>query len=277
VDKLVDSLGIHDDFYSNSSQGGGYYLQQVRGFLFLTAAAIYADIFKAKHVVLSECGVTKYLPSFSPADELTKTTSPFMIKLATRLYEKMGIKFTLEEPFEDKTKAEIISTVKDSNLFEITHSCRTSNYMPKDKHDCGYCMNCLIKVIGLSYITGKKQNQFLLDPITNPDNYVSHALNGPRKLDYKKYEPLKQLINFCTGVLSGKNGLHWSAQRSIDKYGKADLYKRFSEDVVYGLSYMKIKGLVKNEGILELIKKYESEKWFNKDRIEIRRIDLLTG
>lgn len=277
VYKLVDSLGIYDDFYSNSSQGGGYYLQQARGFLFLTAAVIYADIFKAKHVVLSECGVTKYLPSFSPADELTKTTSPFMIKLATRLYEKMGIKFILDEPFKDKTKAEIISTVKNPSLLKLTHSCRTSNYMPENQHDCGHCMNCLIKVIGLSYTSGKKQNQFLLDPITNPDAYVAQALNGPRKFDYKKYEPFKQLVNFCTGVLSGKDGLHWSAQRSIDKYGKADLYKRFSEDIVYGLSYMKDRDMVKNENALDLIKKYESEKWFNKDRIARRRVELLTG
>jgi len=277
VSNMIDALGVQNDFYSNSTQNGGDYLQQARGFLFLTAAVVYADIFKANDVVLSECGVTKYLPSFSPADELTKTTSPLMIKLANRLYEKMGINFELVEPFKDNTKAEIISKIQDSTLINMTHSCRTSNYMPKDKHDCGHCMNCLIKVIGLSYIIGEKQNQFLLDPITNPDNYIAQSPGGTRKFDYKKYEPFYQLVNFCTGVLSGKDGLHWSAKRSIDRYGKAKLYKRFSEDVIYGLSYMKKRGMVKNEKALGLINQYESESWFNKDRIERRRIELLTG
>jgi 7-cyano-7-deazaguanine synthase in queuosine biosynthesis len=274
---IIKSLGIEDDFYSNSTQGGGYYLQQTRGFLFLTAAAVYADIFKAKNVVLSECGVTKYLPSFSPSDETTKTTSPMMIKLAKLLFENKGINFKLHEPFEDSTKAEIISRVKDSKLLEMTHSCRKSN-MRSDKHDCGYCLNCLIKVIGLSYITGHKQKQFLMDPITNPTDFSTYNLNKSKlwKFNYEKYESIKQLINFSTGILSGGEGLHLATKKSVDRYGKPDLFRRFSEDVIYGLSYMKSRDMVKNQEILDQINRYESEKWFDKDRVMRRRVELLT-
>ena len=278
VNNQINALGIQDDFYSNFAKGGGRYLQQTRGFLFLTTAAVYADIFNAKNVVLSECGVTKYLPSFSPSDEVTKTTSPLMLKLADRLYKKMGINFDLKEPFDDSTKAEIISKIKDQSLIKMTHSCRKSN-MRTDKHDCGHCLNCLIKLLGLTYVTGEKQNQFLLDPITNPTGFSTYNLNKnrPWRLNYERYEPIKQLVNFCTGVLSGGESLHWATKRSIDWYNKRDLYKRFSEDIVYGLSYMKQKGMVRNKEILNLINRYESEKWFDKDRISKRRIELLTG
>jgi len=274
VKTLTKELDMEKDLLEATSFSGGAFLQQTRGFLFLTAAAIYAHHLKAKKIIVAECGVTKYQPNITIADEITKTTHPFMIKLAAALYRKMGIDVKIIMPFDDLTKAEIFATCKDeNNILRMTHSCRNQRISHGNKHECGYCFGCLIKNISMTYISGQKQDQFFLDPLTNKRTYSPVILGRNWKLNFEKMESVTTLIGFTSAILRGN--LHQTAIDTINEYEKMNLFRRFSEDMIYGLAYMKQKNILQNEDVLEKINAIEKESWFEARKIDEKRLELL--
>jgi len=273
VRALQHTFGLGDNLIIFQSQKGGKFLQQTRGFLFLTAAAIVADIFKAKKIIVAECGVTKYQPSISPSDEITKTTHPFMVKLSREIFEKFGIDVKIDFPFEGFTKAEIIAGHSSPLSLKNSHSCRSSNFSNEDKSECGYCFGCLLKHISLSYITGEKQNQFLIDPLTNKNNFKTKNLGHTIKLNTMRYESIFSLIGFSSSVLA--DCLSTSTKNYIAQYKTGDLFKRHAEDMIYGLIYMKNKGWIKNEKIIAILDKIEKANWYEADRIDSRKKEIL--
>lgn len=273
VDRIANDLNITKDLIVFQTQNGGYFLQQTRGFLFLTAAAVTADIYNAKKIIVAECGVTKYQPSISYSDEITKTTHPFMIELAKMVYKDYGIDVEIEFPFDDNTKTEIIASSSNINLLKSTHSCRYSLFSSYEQKECGYCFACIMKNISLSYIERKKQNQFRLDPITKPINYVGTNLGNKRYLNHKNYESILSIIGFSKSVLA--DNVKEPTLYYIEQYNKLDLFRRTSEDMIYGLMYMKKKGWIENEVILNQLNKIEKENWFKSERINERRNEIL--
>ena len=276
VRQLQRDMGLGDDLIIFQTQPGGKFLQQTRGFSFLTAAYVVADIFKAENIIISECGVTKYQPSINIADEITKTTHPLMITLATALFENLNLKKKVHFPFDLNTKAEIIATVKNPNSLINSRSCRYSNISNELKPECGHCFGCLLKHISLVFVTGKKQNQFLLDPITNKSDAVESNLGKEWRLTTKRYEPVMSLISFCETILADISCLPETTQQQLNQHGTQDLFKRHAEDMVYGLMYMKQEGLVKNEFVLKRLIKIETAVWFDAKQISIRRKRILS-
>jgi 7-cyano-7-deazaguanine synthase in queuosine biosynthesis len=270
---LQHKLGLGDDLIIFQSQKGGQFLQQTRGFLFLSAAAVTADIYGAKEIIVAECGVTKYQPSTTISDEITKTTHKFMIELSERIFSDFNINVKIKFPFDMNTKAEIIAECTDKKLLTDSRSCRISRISNKEKPECGYCFACLLKNISLSYVIGKKQEQFLIDPITNPSSFTTPNLGQTWSLTNKRYESVFSLINFSKSMIAGS--LPEPIQEYIRDYGTTQLFKNHAEDMIYGLMFMKSKGWVKNENILKLLKKIEKESWFDKKRIFERRKELL--
>jgi 7-cyano-7-deazaguanine synthase in queuosine biosynthesis len=278
VNKIIQELGAEDELLKATSLSGGTkFLQQTRGFLYITAAAIYANHLNIDKIVISECGVTKYQPGITIADEITKTTHPLMLKLASALFKKKGINVTISMPFDDLTKAEMVALSQDHiDLMSQTYSCRGGiRTAPRDKAECGYCMGCLIKNIALAYVTGQKQEQFLLDPLTHKNqDYVE--IGGKKiRLDYNKMESVIALIDFTSSILRSDGSLHQTTIDTISDYQKEDLFGRFSEDIIYGLFYLKSKNILKNDEILAKLDKIEHESWFDADRINERREELL--
>jgi 7-cyano-7-deazaguanine synthase in queuosine biosynthesis len=278
VNELVESWEMSPNLLKSTSFSGGEFLQQTRGFLYLTAAAIYANHFKAADIVVSECGVTKYQPTLSVADEITKTTNPLMLALATALFKKKGITVAIKSPFDDFTKAEMISFGKENEgHFKSTYSCRGYRTPQEGVRECGYCMGCLIKNICLTYVTGKKQVQFALDPLTNSNSFSAECGNPDRHsmLNYNKIESALILIDFTTKFLRNDGTINQTTNIAIKDYGKSDLFRRFSEDIIYGLSFMKKNNMLQNETVLERLATIENEPWFKYERINGRREELL--
>jgi 7-cyano-7-deazaguanine synthase in queuosine biosynthesis len=278
VNGLVKELGAEEDLLKATSLSGGTkFLQQTRGFLYLTAAAIYANHLKSERIVISECGVTKYQPSITIADEITKTTHPYMLKLALALFKKKGINIALSMPFDDLTKAEMVSLCRDRvALLKETYSCRGGiRTAPRNKAECGYCMGCLIKNIALTYVTGQKQEQFLLDPLTRKYSDFEEIAGKHIRLDYGKMESMMALIDFTSSILRSDGSLHQTTLDTIEAYHKADLFRRFSEDIIYGLFYMKRNNMLQNEEVLAKLEIIEHESWFDANRINERREELL--
>lgn len=275
VRKLKTELDLGDDLIIFQTQPGGKFLQQTRGFSFLSAAIVIADLYKAKHIIISECGVTKYQPSINVADEITKTTHPLMITLAHELFSKLSIEKEIIFPFDKKTKAEIIATVKNPVALKNSRSCRKSNISDKTKPECGHCFGCLLKHISLAYVTGEPQNQFLLDPITKKNNETALNMGHTWKFNTERYESIMSLISFCEAVIADKTCLPQTTQQLLMQQGTDSLFTRHAEDMIFGLMYMKQKGWVKNEKVLAALERIEKEQWFKKERIKTRREEII--
>ena len=278
VNKLAKELNFEKDLLKATSfSGGSDFLQQTRGFMYLTAAAIYANHLGSDRVIISECGVTKYQPNISIADEITKTTHPYMLKLAAALFKKKGINVAISMPFDDLTKAEMVSLYSDQiDLLKTTYSCRGGFRIASDnKVECGYCMSCLIKNIALTYVTGQKQEQFVLDPLTHKCSYFVENSGKHTGLNYSKLETVMRLIDFTSSVLRSDGSIHQATLDSIEDYNKLDLFRRYSEDTIYGLSFMKLNNMLQNEEVLAKLSSIENEPWFNAKRISGRREELL--
>jgi len=277
VHEIVQSLNVEKDLLKATSySGGSNFLQQTRGFLYLTAAAIYANHLGSERIIISECGVTKYQPAISIADEITKTTHPYMLKLATELFKKKGINVSIKMPFDDYTKAEMVSLYRNhADLLKNTYSCRGLRITSDNKRECGYCMGCLIKNIALTYVTGQKQNQFLLDPLTNKCSFFVESSGKHIGFNYSKMESVLRLIDFTSSILRPDGSIHQTTIDMIEDYNKGDLFRRYSEDIIYGLFYMKRNDMIQNEKVLEKLSSIEKESWFKSERIDDRRKELL--
>jgi hypothetical protein len=69
--------------------------------------------------------------------------------------------------------------------------------------------------------------------------------------------------------------MHQATIDTIEDYNKLDLFRRYSEDTIYGLSFMKLNNMLQNEEVLAKLSSIESEPWFNVKRINEKREELL--
>ena len=276
VEKQLRELGRLDDLIVVNTNTGGDYLQQTRGFLFITIAAVFADLLNARKIVVSECGVTKYRPSESIADEITKTTHPHMINVAKNIYQEFGIDLEIYFPFDDSTKTEIMAKCGDQiDLLKRTVSCRIGTRKDiMNKKECGHCMACVMKHISLSYYTGEKQDIFFLDPLThNIGDSETDARITQWKLNNQRTESLFSTIKFCSEILS--DNLRRDTKKMLEDYNRYNLFYRYAEDMIYGLCFMKDKGHITNTMVLDALTRIESESWFDHARITERRAELI--
>lgn len=83
----------------------------------------------------------------------TKTTHPYTISLYNDLLRGLGVNVSVVNPYQFKTKGEMLEESKDleflKNISNETMSCSHSTAArwegkPSNKH-CGYCLPCLIR------------------------------------------------------------------------------------------------------------------------------------
>lgn len=202
-------------------QKGGY--SQLRGFLYILSAGVWLDILELDTIVLSECGPTMYQPRFGPYDNVTMTTHPVVVDLAKRVLETiLEKKIKIILPFENMTKAEVISYIPNELIISNTHSCISQRF---GTHD-GTCYGCVIRRLG-SLASNRKDVHYDRDPIldagANNDNLLSLLLFSQDILLNYRSMPLYQVEN-------------------IMSYHKFDLFKRFALDNFAAVHSLKSRG-----------------------------------
>jgi len=136
---------------------GGY--SQLRGFLYILSAGAYMEVLKADNLIVSECGPTMYQPKFGLFDSITMTTHPEVVETAHRVLKTvLNREINLYLPFENLTKAEVISEIVNSDEIPSTHSCVSQRF---GDHD-GTCYGCIIRRLVLSCII-KRNYIYLLN------------------------------------------------------------------------------------------------------------------
>lgn len=192
-----------------SIEAKGY--AQLRGFLYLLAAAAVAQKLDSKRIIVTECGPTMYQPKFSPFDSITMTTHPFVVRTAAQVASLLlRRELKVITPFENLTKAEVIAISPEKEGLKYTHSCITQRF---GTHD-GTCYGCVIRRLA-TIATGVEDVRYNKNPISDPDARAGN---------------LYSLLTFCYEVLTGFDEMEEYETGIINTYGKQDLFRRFALD-----------------------------------------------
>ena len=97
----------------------------------------------------------------------TRTTHPYYIGLLQELITNIGIKIKLFNPYQFKTKGEMISECSDQEFLkdniEHTMSCshpHQTRYEKKDPAHCGTCLPCVIRRAAIEKAYGKDTSNY---------------------------------------------------------------------------------------------------------------------
>jgi len=213
VEKIKPLIAIEiKTLYAPAMSSLGY--SQLRGFLYILSAGVYVNLCKADKILVTECGPTMYQPLFSPYDSITYTTHPYVLKAAKDVLDLLlDIKPKIIIPFEDLTKAEVISNsgIRD---FSVTHSCISQRF---GDHD-GTCFGCVIKKLACM-VSGVK------DVAYNKDVFEENA----------NQDNLLNALAFSADLLNGYDNMPAFETEKIEEFQKHDLFKRFALDNLAGL------------------------------------------
>lgn len=197
--------------YAPPMESEGY--SQFRGFLYVLAGGVYANLTGANKILVTECGPTMYQPLFSPYDSITYTTHPYVMKVAKDVLEIFIRKIDIITPFEDLTKAEVManSEIKD---FSATHSCITQR---RGDH-CGVCFGCVIKKLAepVAGVIGVKYNKDIFNTEVDRDNIIN-------------------ILEFSEKLILDKDKIPGFQREKIDEFDKWDLFIRYALDNLAGL------------------------------------------
>ena len=81
----------------------------------------------------------------------TRTTHPHFLTSVKDIFQKLGIKVNIINPFQFLTKGEMIESCRDQQLLQsiIANTVSCSHWKRKSKQ-CGYCVPCIIRRAGVA-------------------------------------------------------------------------------------------------------------------------------
>lgn len=137
--------------------GQGELTMRARSFLFFAASAVVASAWKSARVLVPENGFISLNVPLDPwrlGALTTRTTHPFVIARFNDLLAKLGLPMRLENPFQGKTKGEMLAQCADLSLLwdglDLTVSCSKPKFVRRYRAEfgtshCGTCWPCLIR------------------------------------------------------------------------------------------------------------------------------------
>lgn len=264
IEKLIDKPLIHSlNLNKNLPKRAQGELQQTRGFMYLCTAATYAEIHQTNKIIVGECGPVMYQPKLLPSDIVTRTTNPAMLKGAERIFSKVfDTKFKIFTPFENNTKAEIISLLPEQVKKNHMHYFASCLKMAWGNKMCGICYSCLLRKLS-GIVACATDNNFKNDILIN-------GAKSPRDII-----DLAPFLQFCKNVLIGISNLDFESRNIIEQYKKEDLFRRNSLDALAGLYLLYVKNKTgKNKYATSFIQNCLKDGTVTKDQLDKRIEDV---
>jgi len=229
---------------SDFAEAGSDNNQRARSFLFYSLAIVAADALgSTNNVLIPENGLIALnvpLEVLRLGSLSTRTAHPHFIHSVSGLVKALGLEATLENPYEFKTKGEMVSECLDAVLLAelAPHSMSCSHpaqvrFEGASPQHCGRCVPCLIRRSSLE--AGLKI------PDTTP--YYLQDLNG-KTFDSKSADG-KNIRSFLFAV----DNLLKSPERArylVQKPGPLDRSKLDSYVGVYRRGMAEVSGLLAN-------------------------------
>ena len=144
-----------------------------RSFLFLTLGAITASALSGQsELVVPENGMISLNIPLTPlriGSLSTRTTHPFYLNLMQTLFDELALDVKIKNPYQFKTKGEMLRDCKNAKLVTATNTMSCSHpsgrWEGQGNIHCGYCVPCIIrqaayKAAGMADTSGYRKNIF---------------------------------------------------------------------------------------------------------------------
>ncbi len=215
-----------------------------RSFLFLSLGAITASALGNKsNLIVPENGLISLnlpLNTSRAGSHSTRTTHPFYFSLMQTLFDNLKLGVTLKNPFQFKTKGEMISECSKHDLVQTTSTMSCSHpssgrWKGQTIGHCGYCVPCIIR-----------RSSFKKSTIKDLTSYRTNILDGSQiditKADGADIIAFKYMINRVKkqpNYLNAAIRITGSLGNDVSQY--IDVYRRGIKEVEDLLSKVKLK------------------------------------
>lgn len=230
-----------------------HYTERTRSLMFIGCCLIFCDFYKIDTIKIYENGIMSLNPKFNFSRRVTKTTNQKTLFLINRLFQEVGIKIRVENPFKYMTKADVIAIMPPNYYTTILNDTRTcsknsgiihfSNKGRGNFH-CGVCISCILRQIGtLNSNTKEYDKNYLLPPniykledIQNYEKEISKNIDNEKDNEKAMYKYLEKrsLIEyyktFYRNIKSGK--IYNYIDLKKEYYGDNDYYAKINDMLV---------------------------------------------
>lgn len=157
---IIREYGISDRCFSSfyaSAIKGVEDTTRTRSFMFFSHAIALASCMpNAVDLIIPENGLISLnipLTNSRLGSSSTRTTHPYYMKMLQELLRELGIRITIKNPYQFKTKGEMMRECKNTTLLQAlvgnTMSCSHPDVgrmqgLSETRH-CGYCLPCVIR------------------------------------------------------------------------------------------------------------------------------------
>lgn len=213
---------------------------RTRSFMFFAHAIVLASSMKEDiKLIIPENGFISLnipLTNSRLGSSSTRTTHPYYLELLQKLLKNLEIPIGLENPYQFKTKGEMILECKNKDLLEEniinTMSCSHPDQGRRKKggkpaQHCGTCFPCIIRRASIK--KAKIQDtSFYRDPNFSAGRTASNNLNTYR-IGIRKYENNSSINNYFRVQMSGPLYNNLSEYKSLYERGMLELIELLEE------------------------------------------------
>ena len=244
-------------------------IQQLRGFVYLAFGAIVARILETNKIFISESGPVMYQPLFIPTDLVTLTTHPTLILLSKQFFRELyDIEFHFYEPFEDITKAEVVSLCPEQDAIQSTNSCVSTRFAYSGYSHCGMCYGCLVRRVSC-LVAGVGDAEYGRDVLVQDVNERSRGGWPGKWIRSSNLTDLMLLLRFARDVLEDKLADYTIFK--IKEFDKEELFQRFALDVISGVYILYDKDKIgRNSYVKNFFEECMQDRVVSKDILENR-------
>lgn len=150
-DGNLTSIGVDEEFSTYEDT------QFTRSFMYFAFAAAVAVALDVDDIYVPENGILSRFSSLKSGWTTTRTVHPLFIKSLNRIFDELFLdrKVEISNPFIDYTKGEVVNCIPNKEDIFFTRTCPHPRELSRKKdaaghpYNCGECIPCLIRIIGL--------------------------------------------------------------------------------------------------------------------------------
>ncbi|MEJ7692297.1 Qat anti-phage system QueC-like protein QatC [Daejeonella sp.] len=225
-------------------EGEGENTERGRSFLFLTLGGICASsLGTTSKLIVPENGMISLNIPLTPlrvGSHSTRTTHPFYFDLMQNLFDALGFGVKIKNPYQFKTKGEMLIDCKNKTLVVNTETMSCSH--PSGRYDgvgknshCGRCVPCIIRRAAFN-ASGEQDIFPYRDDIFDAKGLDASKADGADVLAFKyMIAKVKKNPKFLTAAIRTTGALG----ENVDGY--IDVYKRSLQEVDKLITPVKLK------------------------------------
>ncbi|WP_286850435.1 MULTISPECIES: Qat anti-phage system QueC-like protein QatC [Sphingobacterium] len=214
-----------------------------RSFLFLTLGAICASSLGTKaKLIVPENGMISLNIPLTPlrvGSHSTRTTHPQYFEMMQKLFDSLNLEVTIKNPYQFKTKGEMLKECKNSSLVVDTETMSCSHpsgrYAGLGNIHCGYCVPCIIRRASYKASGLVDKFNYRLDIYDSAGLEIAKAEGADIQAFKFMIAKVKKHPMFLTALIRATGSL------GEDVDGYIDVYRRSLQEVENLVSTVKLR------------------------------------